>query len=33
MASRAFVYHVSRKAPFSEAKTFAFQKALCRLEE
>lgn len=33
MASRAFLYHVSRKARTSEAKAFAFEKDLCRLEE
>lgn len=33
MASRAFLYHESRKAHISEAKAFAFQKVLCRLEE
>lgn len=33
MASRTFLYHVSRKARISEAKAFAFQKGLCRLEE
>lgn len=33
MASRVFLYHGSRKACTSEAKAFAFQKGLCRLEE
>lgn len=33
MASRAFLYHVGKKAHTSETKAFSFQKDLCRLEE